>query len=230
MLPRPVLPSPPGDLSLEWVSGFRRAVVPNVPGQCDVEELWDELTLLRTGLRLAFAMLDDTSRDQHLVAGQLTALDERFSTISTRHLTVHPTMEFFAARALEDEERFGGAPGPKGIAIAIFQYMIQRWPVTIFATAQFQQRPVPLPQSPMHIVWISLAHSVGAIQLPMVPLVRYCGYPPCGKPIISTRVRKRGTRWFCDPEQTTSRSTCQNRFFAEQGRKRAKERGAANNA
>lgn len=210
----PLSPITPNDGHPVWVGRAERASVPDVPGVIDVESTLDELRVLRIGCRLAFAIADG---DERAIENQLRDFDRRSRSIDTRWEMVYPELGLFASRADEDARQFNAPEGLTGVGLQLLGWMAGRWPVRIFTAAQFGYRPIPLPQSPVHIVWLSLAHSVGALDLPFGPRVRYCAY--CRKPIFSTRQRKSGSRWFCDPPEGARRSTCQNRFFVEQSRK-----------
>lgn len=203
-----------GSLSPTTPARRELVTVPDVPGVLDVYKTADDLRMLQIGCRMAFAIADG---DAAAVSRQLLEFDIHAGRVGPRREQSYPSLSLFVGWSLDDAQRFGAPTGPAGVGLQIISWMCQEWPVPLYTAAQYDYRPIPLPQAPIHIVWFSLAHSVGAIDLPFGARIRYCAF--CGKPIFSTKPRKSGSRWFCDPEEEGKRSPCQNRFFVEQSRK-----------
>lgn len=210
----PLSPAQPNEGRLTAVAPGVRVSVPDVPSAVDVDSTVDDLHVLRIGCRMAYGIADG---DHAAVEAQLNEFDSRARSVDTRWTSVYPDLSLFAEWSAADALQFKAPAEPVGTALQLLAWMSQRWPVRFYAAAQFDYRPIPLPQSPVHIVWVSLAHAVGILALPFGPRVRYCAY--CRKPVFSSRPRKSGSRWFCDPEKEGTRSPCQNRFFVEQSRR-----------
>ena len=198
------------------VDGATTPVPVPPPLSANMSEAVDELRQIRSGILLLHAIQN----------ADMPSIEEAASNIrraSTMGIAV-PSIRIMA----EDDARMHGTPdGELGFALKWFSFMATRWPFQVWPDMPSGGLLLPVPVGPAQLIWMVLAHNAGALRLPFDRAdnlsVRFCAEPSCGKPIFSTRPRKRGEHWFCDSLTEGKHASCANRFHSREWRRRNAE-------
>lgn len=196
-----------------YVIDGRSEPVPAPPEALSVEETVDELRQIRRAILIL----------QALQSGQAHDLSERVRGIRLAAVNgVSPSVIWLQA---EDDPEWDGRTGELLFALRWFLIMATRWPFQLWPDQPSGGLLVPVPVGLAQLIWMVLGHNAGAFRLPFGRgpnvAVRFCA--ECQYPISSSRPRRRGKRWFCDPEEGEERSRCANRYFSRQGKRKARE-------
>ena len=199
-----------------------------------VARLTQDLRRLRQGLLLVDAIQRDESEALARLVRTIPANSGPRGP-AFRSMSIHDVTE--AARQ-SDGSRVTGPDahielpdvvGDVGAALYWLRLMATMRPLR-FGTSSASHQLLPRASAPGEILWLSLAHAVGAITLPYgrgnTPLVSFCA--ECGKPVYSLRPRNRGVHVFCDPPDGKDRSVCANRYFSRLSKQRIREARLAN--